>query len=305
MDNPGYRSGVILVVIAGCLWSFMGLAIRGLEEAGTWSVLLWRSLGTIPVLAAFVWWRSGGRLLGPIRAVGLPGIIGALGLVVAFAGAIYAIQTTTIANAVFLFAASPLLSAILGWIVLRESVRPATWVAIAIAAVGMVVMVREGLSAGEALGNAAALVSALGFAVFSVALRFGKAGNMIPAVILGAGFAALTGAGVLLATGQPLLVSPRDLAICLAMGAVILGLGMTLYTLGSKVVPAAEMTLLSMLEVLLAPVWVWLILGETATPATFVGGGIVLAAILLNALTGARRKPALPNMGPARPLPDP
>ena len=101
----------------------MGLAIRGLEEARTCAYYV--AIAEIPVLAAFVWWRSGGRLLGPIRAVRLPCVSAALGLVVAVAGASYALQTSAIANPVFHFAASPLLSAILGWIVLRKSVRPA------------------------------------------------------------------------------------------------------------------------------------------------------------------------------------
>ena len=142
-----------MVLCAGVLWSFMGLFIRLLGEVDTWSILFYRSLGTLPVLAGFVWWRSGGQLLSRIRAVGWPGIVGGLGLVVAFAGAIYAIQATTIANAVFLFAASPLLAALLGWVILREEVRLATWGAILVAAVGMLVMVREGLAAGALLGN--------------------------------------------------------------------------------------------------------------------------------------------------------
>ena len=80
-------------------------------------------------------------------------MLGGLGLVFAFAGAIYALQTTTVANAVFLFAASPFMAALLGWIILKEPVRPATWVAIAVAWVGMFVMVRDGLAGGEMAGN--------------------------------------------------------------------------------------------------------------------------------------------------------
>ena len=304
MSDKSYSASVVMVLSAGVLWSFMGLFIRLLGEVDTWSILLYRSLGTLPVLAGFVWWRSGGQLFGRIRAVGWPGIVGGLGLVVAFAGAIYAIQATTIANAVFLFAASPLLAALLGWVILREEVRLATWGAILVAAVGMLVMVREGLAAGALLGNLAALASALGFAAFSVALRFGKSGDMIPAVILGGIFAAVTGFVVLVAQGTPLGLAPRDLMLTLAMGAVILGGGMTLYTLGSRKVPAAEMTLLSMLEVLLAPVWVWLLFNETASTGTFIGGGIVLIAILFNAFSGARRKPSLPGVGPVVALPD-
>lgn len=293
-----YGTGVVLVIAAATLWSLMGLTIRQIEVAGTWSILFWRSLGVLPVLLALVWWRAqgeGGPSFGArLTAIGWPGIIGAAGLVLAFAGAIFAIQATTVANAVFLFSASPFLAAVLGWLLLKEPVRPATWAAIALAGIGMFIMVREGLAAGALLGNAAALLSALGFAVFTLALRWGKLADMMPAVILGAVFSMLTAAIVLMATGAPLIVPMRDIAISMAMGAVILAIGMALYTAGSRVIPAAELTLLSMVEVMLAPLWVFALLGETASPGTFLGGAILLGAVAFNALSGARRKPLAP-----------
>jgi drug/metabolite transporter (DMT)-like permease len=293
-----YGTGVVLVIAAATLWSLMGLTIRQIEVAGTWSILFWRSLGVLPVLLALVWWRAqgeGGPSFGArLTAIGWPGIIGAAGLVLAFAGAIFAIQATTVANAVFLFSASPFLAAVLGWLLLKEPVRPATWAAIVLAGIGMFIMVREGLAAGALLGNAAALLSALGFAVFTLALRWGKLADMMPAVILGAVFSMLTAAIVLMATGAPLIVPMRDIAISMAMGAVILAIGMALYTAGSRVIPAAELTLLSMVEVMLAPLWVFALLGETASPGTFLGGAILLGAVAFNALSGARRKPLAP-----------
>ncbi|NCO16871.1 MAG: DMT family transporter, partial [Alphaproteobacteria bacterium] len=123
-----YGRGVALVVLAGVLWSAMGLALRHIEVAGTWAVLFWRSVGMVPVLFVVIALTSGGHPLARLRRVGVAGVIGGLGLVFAFAGAIYAIQATTVANAVFLFAASPFLTAILGWLILHESVRRATLV---------------------------------------------------------------------------------------------------------------------------------------------------------------------------------
>jgi drug/metabolite transporter (DMT)-like permease len=218
------------------------------------------------------------------------GAIGGLGLVLAFAGSIFAFQTTTVANAVFLFAASPFFAAVLGWLVLREPVRRATWIAIAIACLGILVMVREGLAGGAIVGNLSALASALGFAAFTITLRWGKLDDMMPAVMLGGIFAVILGALVLARQGEPIWVPPRDIAVAMTMGAVLLATGMVLYTLGSRVVPAAELTLLSMVEVMLAPVWVWLFLNETATTGTFAGGAILLGAIAGNALSGARQR---------------
>ncbi|MEY3306601.1 MAG: hypothetical protein RLZZ413_639 [Pseudomonadota bacterium] len=291
-----YGKGVLLVVLAGLLWSFMGLAIRHIDTAGTWAILFWRSVGMVPVLFAFIAWRSGGHPVARLRRVGIAGVLGGLGLVFAFAGAIYALQATTVANAVFLFAASPFMAALLGWIVLKEPVRPATWVAIAVAGVGMFVMVRDGLAGGETAGNFAAVLSAFGFAAFTLTLRWGKLEDMMPAVVLGGLFSMAVAVIVLGVRGEVLAVPVTDIVISVAMGAGMLSTGMALYTLGSRVVPAAELTLLSMVEVLLAPIWVWLILGETASAGTFLGGGILLLAIAGNALSGLRRKPL------ARPL---
>lgn len=268
----GYGTGVVLVAMAAVLWSLMGLAIRNIDEAGTWAILFWRSAAMVPVLLAFVAWRGRQGLWTALCATGAAGLVGGLGLVAAFAGAIFAIQSTTIANAVFLFAASPFLAAALGWALLGERVRPATWAAIALAMAGLVVMVREGLALGALAGNLAALGSALGFAVFTLALRWGRMGDMMPAVAIGGAMSMLAALVMLGVTGQSLLVPGRDIAIAMGMGALLLAVGMILYTFGSQVVPAAELTLISMIEVMLAPIWVWLLLSETASPGTLTGG---------------------------------
>lgn len=289
-----YSTGVILVATAAVLWSLMGLAIREIHEAGTWAILFWRSAAMVPTLLAFFAWRRRKPILPALRATGRAGLMAGFGLVVAFAGAIFAIQSTTVANAVFLFAASPFLAAALSWVVLRESVRRATWAAIAIALVGLVVMVREGLALGALAGNLAALASAMGFALFTLSLRWGRLGDMMPAVAIGGMLSMVVALGMLGLTGQPLWVPARDIAIAMAMGAGLLAVGMALYTLGSQVVPAAELTLITMIESMLAPVWVWLVLGEEASAGTLWGGAIILAAVVLNAVSGMRRKPAIP-----------
>ena len=283
-----YRTGVALVVVAGILWSCQGLIFRQIDTAGTWAVLFWRSVGMLPVLLIYQAIRHQGRAFNGFAETGFAGVLGGIGLVGAFGGAIYAIQSTTIANAVFLFTASPFVAAILGWILLGERVRPWTLAAIGLAVVGMYLMVREGLAMGALAGNIAALLSAVGFGAFSVALRWGRLADMLPVSMLGGVFSVLAAGGVLLALGEPVVVSGRDMAISAGIGAVILALGMVMYTLGSKIIPAAELTLLSLIEVLLAPLWVFLLLGETASAATFVGGGVLLAAVALNAVMGAR-----------------
>jgi drug/metabolite transporter, DME family len=290
-----YGTGVICVLAAGTLWSLMGLGLRFIDDASVWAILFWRSLGMVPVLLAMIIRSSHGRPFAAIRSVGIAGTIGGLSLVAAFAGAIFAIQTTTVANAVFLFTASPFVAAILGWLILREQVRPTTWAAIALATLGMFIMVREGLAVGAMEGNIAALLSAAGFGAFSVALRWGRVSDMTPAILLGSLFSIITAAIVLGLQGQPILVPARDIAIAMAIGAVILATGMALYTLSSRVIPAADLTLISMVEVMLAPVWVWLILNETASAGTFIGGAILLAAVAFNAIAGAHQRGLRPT----------
>jgi len=284
-----YGTGMAMVLAAGVLWSFQALIIRQIEVAGPWAVLTWRSAAMVPVLMLWLAWTSGGAPLAVLRKAGMAGIVGGVALVVAMGGAILAFQTTTVANAAFVLAAAPFLTAILGRVVLGEAVAPRTWGAIALALVGIFLMVREGLAAGALVGNVAALVSALGFAAFTVALRWRRVEDSLPSSILGAGFAVVAGVLATVQLGQPLAIPAMDLMWCVLMGVVTMSGGMILYTLGSRVVSSAELTLLSNTEILLAPLWVWLVMGETASANTMLGGSVVLAAILFNAVTGARR----------------
>ena len=190
-----YGTGVILVATAGVLWSLQGLVFRQIDAAEPWAVLFWRSLGMIPVLLVFLTWQSGGTLRPALAQLGPAAIIGGLGLVGAFGGAVYASQTTTGANAVFLVAA------VIAWVVLGERPRPATWASIALALVGIFIMVRQGLSGGAFLGNLAALVSALGFAVFTVAIRWRGASDTLPFVMVGAVMALCAGGLATLVAG--------------------------------------------------------------------------------------------------------
>ncbi len=287
--SVSYVNGVILVLMAGVAWSSMG--IRMIEDANVWQILFYRSIALASFLFCTITYRSGFKPVAVIRKSGFAGAIGGVGLVFAFAGGIYAIQTTTVANAMFLFASAPFLAAVFGWIILREDVRKATWVAIVFASTGIVIMVIDGISAGQVAGNLSAILSALGFAVFTIALRWGKLEDMLPAVFLAGIFAIITAAVICQVKGYGFSIPHNDILIALSMGIFQVGLGLIIFTIGSKVVPAAELALLSMTEVLLGPIWVWLFLGETASFYTLFGGLILMLAIVGNAVSGLRRKP--------------
>ena len=289
--NINYRSGVLLVLAAGICWSSMGLGIRHIEVANVWQILFFRSITLTPLLLLVLTLRARGNPFPIIQRAGLAGGVGGISLVFAFSGGILAVQTTSVANAMFLFAAAPFFAAVLGWLVLKEHVRKATWISMMAALVGIVIMVWEGISIGRIIGNVAALISALGFAIFTISLRWKKLDDMLPTVFLAGLFATIIAGALCQIKGYGLDVPKRDIWIALALGVFQVGAGLILYTLGSKAVPSAELALLSMTEVVFGPLWVWLFLGETAGGYTLLGGMILLIAIASNALSGLRRKP--------------
>jgi drug/metabolite transporter (DMT)-like permease len=284
---------MVLVFLAGMLWSTVGLGIRLIEEAQVWQILLYRSISLSVFLFVVILVRTGRNPFRMALETGAAGAIGGLGLVAAYSGAIFAIQKTSVANAMLLFACAPFASAVLARLVLGERVRFATWVAIAVAMGGVLLMVSDDSGQSSLIGNLAALGSSVGFAVFTVALRWGRNVEMLPAVLLSGLFAIGITSVVCLVTGLSFVLTTQDGTVAMVMGVAQVGTGLVLYTLGSKTVPAVELTLLSLAEVVLGPVWVWVFLGETASRATLLGGAILLAAIIGNAVSGARRKPPI------------
>ena len=290
-NTDTHKHGVLFVFAAGILWSTVGLGIRLIEEAVVWQILFYRSISMSLFLYVVIRVRSGENPFTQIRRTGYPAVIAGLSLVAAYSGGIYAIQNTSVANAMLLFATAPFLAAILGWLVLKEPVRTATWISIVIALGGIAIMVADSSEGVVLQGSLAALGSALGFAIFTVALRWGRTGEMLPSVFLSGVFAMVITFGICQFLGLSTVISFNDGSIAMGMGVFQVGAGLILYTLGSRSLPAAELTLLSLAEVLLGPLWVWLFLGETASINTLIGGAVLLAAIAGNALSGKRRKP--------------
>ena len=287
--DPLYLRGVGLVLVSGCVLSIAGIVVRLMDSANEWQILFYRSLSLIATLLLVLALRNRGRVLQAFRVAGMTGVVGGLFLSLAFTGFIFSLTHTTVANSLFLLSVSPFMAAALGWIVLGERVRRATWLAICIAVAGVGVMVVEGIGSGGLLGNVTALGSALGFAGFTVALRWGKTRDMLPTVCIAALITGAVAAVMAPTLGSGFAISPHDLLLCFVLGAVQLGLGLAIYTLGSRHVPAAELSLLSLTEVVLGPVWAWFGVGEAPSELTLFGGAIVLAAIAVHALSGLRR----------------
>ncbi len=285
--DPLYARGIAVVMAAGVFWSLGGLLFRLVEEATVWQILLVRSVALSLTLFCVMAARHRGAVFGEFRKAGWPAVIGGCSLGIAFTGFLFSLAHTTVANAVFILSAAPFAAAPLAWLVLGERVRGATWAAMAVAVVGVGVMVAGGARAGLLFGNLMALMATVGFAAFAVSLRYRRQVDMLPTACVAGVITAVVAGAV---AGSDVFTA-GDLALAAAMGVVQVGAGMILFTMGSRHVPAAEITLLSLTEVVLAPIWVWLAMGEAPSVSTLVGGAIVFAAIIGRALSGMRRTP--------------
>jgi DME family drug/metabolite transporter len=296
-----YAFGVLLVALAGVFWSTGGLFVRWVEAAGAWQIIFYRSLSLALTLLLIVSLRHRGRTRSAFVQAGWNGVAAGACLSGGFIGYILSLEHTSVANAVFMLGTAPFFSAILGRAFLGEEVRRTTWLAMALALAGIGVMVGGSLVAGTIAGNLLALLAGVSFAGFNVLLRRGRAHDMLPAVVVAGLIAALIAAPVVAATAAggglhaAFVLEARDLLLCLTMGSVQVGLGLTVFTIGARHVSAVELALLSTTELVLAPLWVWLGVGEVPSVFTLAGGAIIMAAIAYQALSGVRRR-RLPPM---------
>jgi len=280
-----YRFGLVCLVSASFFTSLAGILLRHVEAADGWQVLFYRSLALVATLLVFLLWRHGRGTARAFRAVGRPGLAVAVFLGAAFMLFIFALLQTTVASVVFTVSLSPFFAALFAWLILREAVRPATWAAMVISLAGVGLMVGDGLAAGTAGGNLLALVCSLCYAAALVALRGGRAVDMIPAVCL----AGVVAAAVSAVMAPGLAIGGRDLALALALGVVQLGFQYILLTTGTRHVPAAEVALVGRLTLVMAPLWVWLGVGEVPSALTLLGGLVVLLAVTGHGLFALRR----------------
>jgi len=286
-----YARSVALVLVAGVLWSIAGLVVRLMNDATEWQILFYRSSFLIITLITYLTARNRGRLILAFSAAGTNAVWAGLFLGLGFACWIFAMTHTTIANALFILASSPLLAALVAKLLLGEAIRRITLVCMTVSILGIALMVGEGMVIGTLAGNLMALGTSFAFALFTVTLRKGRAVDMTPAVCWAGIWAMLLAAMMLTITQRGFIISSHDLTLCGLLGFAQVGLGLILFTIGSRHIPAGELTLLSMTEVVLGPVWVWIGVGEVPTQLTIVGGLIVLGAISAQAAFGVRRRP--------------
>jgi drug/metabolite transporter (DMT)-like permease len=268
------RLGRTYIVLAALAWSSAGVLQRSLA-VGTTTQLAGRALFALLGLLAFAAVAERGRLVSAFARMGRAGIGFALCMAVSSGAFIVALNHTTVANVLFLQAASPIVAALLARVLLGEAVVRQTWLAMGVALVGVGVMV--GGPGGWSLGVAVAAVMMLGFAGSVVFARHRSDVSMAPATCL-AQLLVFAGAAPFAAWGA---VDGRGLGLLAALGIGQIGAGLAFMTLGARLIPAAEVALLSLLEVVLGPLWVWLARSERPAWTTIAGGLVVVAAVAI------------------------
>lgn len=296
-QEPGQTraAGVAFALAGATCWSLAGMLVRLTEDIDAWQIIVYRSLFTILVLGLWLLHIHGRNTIRAIIEAGPNALAAGLAIGMASITFLFALFHTTVAQAIFMAGVAPFVSALLAWWLLGERLRATTWIAMLIAVAGLAVML-AGTPEGNLYGSGLAFLSACCFSVYSVLLRRGQKTDMNVATLWNAAFlmacslAVLTlGLSLREATGSAeFLIGWRNILLTLLMGAVQLSLGLYLYARASRSVPAAELTLLALLEPALAPVWVWLVVGEVPAGSTLLGGATIMAAIVFRVLAARR-----------------
>ena len=280
-----HRRGRLFVALAAIAWSTAGLFQRELSvNIGT--QLAGRALFAVLALLAYVAIFERGAVLRAFRAIGRAGVLLAVLMAVSSGSFIASLNYTSVANVLFLQALAPVLAAVLGTLV-GESVSRRTWVAMGVALVGVALMV-GGPDRPNALGISLTLLMSVTFAATLVITRHRRDVSMAPATCLSQAVVFLAAAPF----ARPAEVGAQDLALLAALGVCQIGLGLIFLTIGGRLIPAAEVGLITLLEVVLGPIWVWIALSEQPGAATIVGGLIVLGAVVMQTVTRPAPAPA-------------
>jgi drug/metabolite transporter (DMT)-like permease len=248
-----------------------------------------RALFAAFALAVFVAFLSRGRLVAAFRAVGVAGLGVAAATATASGMFIVALNHATVANVLFMQAASPVAAALLAWVAFGETISRRTGLAMAIALVGVGLMV-GGPGSGGVLGVTASLVMMLAFAVGIVIVRHRRDVSMLPAICLSQVLVVALAAPF----SHPGEGTGKDLLLLVLLGVGQMGLGLAFVTMGARLLPAAEVALITLLEVVLGPLWVWISISEQPAATAIAGGCVVVLAVLLQA-TEKTRATAAPS----------
>ena len=286
LKNP--KLAIPVVLMAGIFWSFGPYVVRNIDQAHTvpWQYLFTRGLVIFILLNLYLYLEEGLSFISNYKRIGISGIIGGIGLAFAMITFIWSITNTSAAITLLCLASMPFITALLGFLFLKETISINVWVAIGIATVGIIIMAFGNHEKNTLMGFILGIVSAVGFSVFSVSLRWRKETPKFTTVSIAGLICFIVSLIVIINKDLSLISSNKNQALFAAHGTIVC-LGMILYAIASKNIPAAELTLLSLTEVIGGIFWVWLPwLGINEIPATntIVGGFLIFLAIFYYSL---------------------
>ena len=284
MKLDKHNVDISIVLFAGALWSFGALIVRNLENPSevAWQYLLFRGLTVFIFLNIFLFIKEGKSFIKNYFHIGISGCLGGIGIALAAIGFILSLTSTSAANTLLMLAVMPFITAILAYIFLREKVSITTWISIAIASIGIIFMAYNNTDFNDFLGIAFGLLSSLGFAMFAVTLRWKKDTPKFTTVALGGLFCFIISLLALFFSESDFVMNFKNSSLSTLHGFLVCS-GFVLFTAGSRNLPAAELTLLSLTEVLGGVFWVWLpIFGinEVPSASTIIGGFIITISII-------------------------
>ena len=282
------KIAIPVVLLAGIIWSFGPYVVRHMDQPNlfAWQYLFTRGLVIFFLLNIYLFFEEGKKFYKNYLKIGISGIIGGIGLGCAMIAFIWSITNTTAAITLLCLAAMPFITALLGFLFLKEKISFSVWIAIIIATFGVGIMSFESVTIGSITGLLFGLTSALGFSIFSVTLRWRKETPKFTTVAFAGLFCCLVSFIIIVSNDLNFLSSSKNSSL-FALHGTFVSLGMILYSTGSKYLPAAELTLLSLLEVIGGIFWVWVpILGINEIPSnnTIIGGFLIFVAIVYYSL---------------------
>ena len=276
---------VLVLATSALIFSTGGLFIRKLDHPQAWQTVFWRSVSACVSLAILIIWRERTNPLRAIVKIGRPGWLVTAAFCMSSISMVVALSKTSVAIVLVIFALSPLAAAVLAWILIGERVRNYTWAAIAITVAGVAFMVSGPGAGGSTSGALVALVIPLAFGYGTVMIRRHSEIAMAPAMLLSAALSSV----ISLPFAHPFDITRHDLLLLLAFGFAQLGIGLALFSIGAARAPATDVALLSMLEPIMGPIWVWIFVSEYPGVPALIGGSAVFVALAAHTVYAASR----------------
>ena len=286
LKNP--KIAVPVVLFAGLIWSFGPLVVRYMDEPHLvpWQYIFGRGLTIFVLLNLYLYFEEGIDFWKNYLKIGKSGIIGGCGLGVAMISFIYSITNTSAAITLLCLAAMPFFTALLAFLFLKESISLNVWISIFIATVGIVIMALGNNEKNSLVGFIFGMTSSIGFSAFSVSLRWRKETPKFTTVAIAGLFCFVFATIMILFNEQAFFSSSYNGALFSLHGTLVC-LGLILYSIGSKAIQAAELTLLSLTEVIGGIFWVWLPLfgiNEVPDSNTIIGGFFLFISLFYYSL---------------------